>query len=170
MTTAASLASLFTPFGAVDVDTIIVSLKPPKKAPHKPPKNGTALVPFKRIGDAFAAVCATRRAERGLAGIEVGWIGGVEPEILGWLRKKGHLGPAGSGLSNGPQEQRSDEKASLPQTQIRTSSSDDFSSFPSSLVRLIVIAQILTTDLSNSLTFQSLRNRHQRSGNWTMSL
>ncbi|KAE9400215.1 DnaJ-domain-containing protein [Gymnopus androsaceus JB14] len=133
LTTAASLASLFAPFGAIDVDTVIVSLKPPKKAPHKPAKHGTALIPFKRIGDAFAAVCATRRPERGLAGIEVGWIGGVEPEILGWLRKKGHLGPPGSGISSDPQVQRPEEKAPPPQTQTRTSSSNEFSSFPSSM-------------------------------------
>ncbi|KIK63066.1 hypothetical protein GYMLUDRAFT_41377 [Collybiopsis luxurians FD-317 M1] len=135
LTTAASLASLFAPFGATDVETIILSLKPPKKAPHKPPKHGTALVPFRRIGDAFAAVCASDRAERGLGGIEVGWIGGVEPETLGWLKKKGHLGPAGSGLSSEPQQkvQRSVEKAPPPQTQAPSSDSVKFSSFPSSM-------------------------------------
>ncbi|KAJ3988945.1 DnaJ-domain-containing protein [Lentinula detonsa] len=131
LTTASSLASLFAPFGVTDVDTIVVSLKSPKKAPHKPLKYGTALVPFKRIGDAFAAVCATGLRERGLSGIEVGWIGGSEPEILGWLRKKGHLGPLGSGLSNEPQVQQPEEKALPPQAQSRASGSDVFSSFPS---------------------------------------
>ncbi|KAJ3714251.1 DnaJ domain-containing protein [Lentinula raphanica] len=131
LTTPSSLASLFAPFGLTDLDTIVISLKPPKKAPHKPPKYGVALVPFKRIGDAFAAVCATGRPERGLKGIEVGWIGGSEPEILKWLRKKGHLGPEGSGLSSEPQVQQPMEKVPPPQTQTRTSGSDEFSSFPS---------------------------------------
>ncbi|KAJ3820930.1 DnaJ-domain-containing protein [Lentinula raphanica] len=131
LTTPSSLASLFAPFGLTDLDTIVISLKPPKKAPHKPPKYGVALVPFKRIGDAFAAVCATGRPERGLKGIEVGWIGGSEPEILTWLRKKGHLGPEGSGLSSEPQVRQPMEKAPPPQTQTRTSGSDEFSSFPS---------------------------------------
>ncbi|KAJ4477195.1 DnaJ-domain-containing protein [Lentinula aciculospora] len=132
LTTASSLAALFAHFGATDVDAIVVSLRSPKKAPQKPPKYGIALVPFKRIGDAFAAVCATGRPARDLAGIEVGWIGGIEPEILGWLRKKGHLGPSGSGISNERQVQQSQEKASLPQTQSRASVSNEFSSFPSS--------------------------------------
>ncbi|KAF5391676.1 hypothetical protein D9757_002351 [Collybiopsis confluens] len=138
LTTSAALATLLAPFGAPDVETIIVSLKPPKKAPHKPPKHGTALIPFRRIGDAFAAVCASGRTERGLGGIEVGWIGGVEPDILVWLKKKGHLGPSGSGLSNEPRtkEQRTNEKATLPQTQTRSSGSVEYSSFPSSIPNL----------------------------------
>ncbi|KAK0449119.1 DnaJ-domain-containing protein [Armillaria borealis] len=58
---------------ALAAETIVLSLKASKKAPSKPPKYGTGLVPFKRIGDAFAAVCASGREDRGLKGIEISW-------------------------------------------------------------------------------------------------
>ncbi|KAF9066602.1 DnaJ-domain-containing protein [Rhodocollybia butyracea] len=154
LTTADALASLFSSFGATDVDSIVVSLKPPKKAPHKPPKHGTALIPFKRIGDAFAAVCASDRTERGLGGIQVGWIGGVEPEILEWLRKKGHLGPQASGLSSEPSVQRSEEKAPPPQTQNSASGTTAFSSFPSSLPDLF--SKPVETPKVGGLDYESL--------------
>ncbi|KAK7040206.1 hypothetical protein VNI00_010012 [Paramarasmius palmivorus] len=135
LTTAESLSKLLKSFGETDTETIVLSLKPPKKAPHKPPKYGTALVPFKRIGDAFAAVCASSRAERGLNGIEIGWVGGKEPQILGWLKKMGKLGPGGitSGTpeeSKIPAVDRNAEKASLPQMQSSSGSAGSFSSFP----------------------------------------
>ena len=57
-------------------------------------KLGTALVPFKRIGDAFAAVCASGVKERGLEGVQISWAGnsGGEPELIGWLKRHGKLG------------------------------------------------------------------------------
>jgi DnaJ homolog subfamily C member 17 len=94
LTSPSDCASVLARFGEVDESSIVLSLKPPKKAPTKPPKNGTALVPFKQIGDAFAAICASGRADRGLDGIEISWAGGKEPPILGWLKKQGKLDPA----------------------------------------------------------------------------
>ncbi|KAJ6482166.1 hypothetical protein C8R47DRAFT_1322071 [Mycena vitilis] len=91
LTTPTALTALLAPFGATDADSIVISSKAPKKSPDKPAKHATALVPFKQIGAAFAAVCASRRADRGLDGVEVGWVGGKEPEILGWLKKMGKL-------------------------------------------------------------------------------
>lgn len=95
----------------------MLSLKASKKAPSKPPKYGTGLVPFKRIGDAFAAVCASGREDRGLKGIDITWVGGKEPEILGWLKRTGKL---------------SAQPAVAPEPQ--TLSSSMFSSFPETLV------------------------------------
>ncbi|KAK0492992.1 hypothetical protein EDD18DRAFT_1408562 [Armillaria luteobubalina] len=69
LTTPEALAVIFAPFGPTDLEMIVLSLKASKKAPSKPPKYSTALVPFKRIGNAFVAVC------------------GKEPEILGWLKR-----------------------------------------------------------------------------------
>ncbi|KAJ7180498.1 DnaJ-domain-containing protein [Mycena filopes] len=91
LTTPSALAALLAPFGETDADSIVISSKPPKKSPDKPPKHTTALVPFKQIGNAFAAVCASGRADRGMGGIEAGWVGGKEPEILVWLKKMGKL-------------------------------------------------------------------------------
>ena len=112
----------------------MLSLKPPKKAPNKPPKYGTALVPFKQIGEAFAAVCASGTPQRGLEGVEVGWAGGKEPQILGWLKKMGKLGtpPPPSGMEK-DRGGSTDGNAGLPQAQTRTDSST-FSSFPESFV------------------------------------
>lgn len=90
----------------MDESSVVISLKPPKKAPTRPQKNGTALVPFKQIGDAFAVVCASGRADRGLAGVKVSWAEGKEPPILGWLKKQGKLDPA-------------------PKTQSKTKTEDD---------------------------------------------
>jgi DnaJ family protein C protein 17 len=89
LTAPAALAAVLGTFGAVDAEASVVSLKPPKKAPHKPPKNATALIVFTTIGAAFAAVDASGRRERGLEGIEVCWAGGGEPPLIGWLKKKG---------------------------------------------------------------------------------
>jgi len=97
------------------------------------------LVPFKKIGDAFAAVCASGKAERGLEGIEIGWVNGKEPPILVWLKKIGKLGGSAPTPTPTPAENETDngtgryEKAGLPQTQ--TSSQPSlFSSFPMSFV------------------------------------
>lgn len=138
--TPSSIAKLLSPFGATDTDSIVLSLKAPKKALDKPPKYGTALVPFKQIGDAFAAVCASGKPERGLDGVEVGWVGGKEPQILGWLKKMGKLATPPPPPSTGDGRDASkngDTKARLPQAQTRADSSS-FSSFPSSFPSSLV--------------------------------
>lgn len=83
------LSSLLAPFGATETSDIVISLKPP---PPKKAKRGTALVPFKQIGDAFAAVCSSGTAARGLQDVEVSWAEGNEPELIDWLKKMGKLG------------------------------------------------------------------------------
>ncbi|KAJ8519195.1 hypothetical protein ONZ45_g3837 [Pleurotus djamor] len=114
LTSASSLVTLLAPFGAIDEDSVVLSMKPTKKAPTKPPKYATALVPFKRIGDAFGAVCASGQASRGLDGIDIGWVERKEPPILGWLKKMGE------GAT----------KAPLPQHQTKNDSTGLASSFP----------------------------------------
>jgi DnaJ homolog subfamily C member 17 len=116
-------------------------MKAPKKAPNKPPRHGVALVPFKKIGDAFAAVCASGREERGLKGVEVTWVGGKEPMILGWLKKKGLLGPtsAAPGLSTDPIP-GTIKTGRLPQEQTSSKNAGAFSSFPDTFVRLHLLA------------------------------
>ncbi|KAG5648295.1 hypothetical protein DXG03_004867 [Asterophora parasitica] len=137
LTTFESIGKLLAPFGQTDTDSIVLSLKPPKKDATKPAKFGTALVPFKQIGDAFAAVCASGQSARGLDGIEVGWVGGKEPPILAWLKKMGKLG-----VSSPPPPQASKQtpsggtRAGLPQTQ-STVDPSSFSSFPTSVVSVI---------------------------------
>jgi DnaJ family protein C protein 17 len=134
---ATSISGFLSPFGSTDLDTIRISLKPPKKAPEKPPKFATVLAEFKQIGGAFAAVCASGRADRGLSGIQIDWVEGKEPEIIGWLKKRGALGggtdrshvhenPSGETGRKRPEEK--------PQTQ-KVDSSAAFSSFPEALVR-----------------------------------
>ncbi|KAH8107320.1 DnaJ domain-containing protein [Phellopilus nigrolimitatus] len=73
--TASALSSLLSQFGEIDTSSII----------------GTALVPFKQIGGAFSAACASGRKEYGLEGVEVTWAGRKEPPILEWLKKQGKL-------------------------------------------------------------------------------
>ncbi|KAF8922286.1 hypothetical protein CPB85DRAFT_1427609 [Mucidula mucida] len=91
LTTKESLSSLLSPFGPTDTETIVLSLKVSKKASNKGHTMGTALVPFKRIGDAFAVVCASGRPERGLDRVDIAWVGGKEPEIIKWLKSTGRL-------------------------------------------------------------------------------
>ena len=98
LTTPESLAALLEPFGDIDKDSIVLSIKTKtlkkKKTPSNETRLGTALVPFKRIGDAFAAVCASDIRERGLEGVQVTWAGnsGEEPELIAWLKRHGKLG------------------------------------------------------------------------------
>jgi DnaJ family protein C protein 17 len=120
------LAALLAAFGATDTESIVISSKAPKKSPDKPPKHATALVPFKQIGDAFAAVCASGRADKGMEGIEVSWVGGKEPDILVWLKKMGKLA-----AQPPPPASSSQGTAQLPQT-APTASASPFSSFPAS--------------------------------------
>lgn len=81
-----------------------------KKASSGEVKLGTALVPFKRIGDAFAAVCAGGVKERGLEGVQISWAGnnGEEPGLIGWLKRHGKLGA--------PPETAEDQKPSSSST------------------------------------------------------
>lgn len=130
-----NLASIFSQFGVTDTEHIAVILKPPKKNPTKPPKHGSALVPFKKIGDAFAAVCSSNRPERGLKGIDIGWVGGKEPPILNWLKQNGLISmppPKPTPSSAGRQETRSVSPAAGAGQGV----SGPFSSFPSTFVRI----------------------------------
>jgi DnaJ family protein C protein 17 len=110
LTTPESLAALLEPFGKTDADSIVLSIKTraskKKKASSGEVKLGTALVPFKRIGDAFAAVCASGVRERGLEGVQISWAGnnGEEPGLIGWLKRHGKLGA--------PSETTKDQKPS----------------------------------------------------------
>ncbi|KAI9463028.1 DnaJ-domain-containing protein [Russula earlei] len=74
-------------FGPVDGSSIVLSIKPPKRAAHRPPKHATAAVPFKTIAHAHAAVCASRRADRGLDEFEIAWMGGSEPAVWSWAER-----------------------------------------------------------------------------------
>ncbi|KAI0762802.1 DnaJ domain-containing protein [Fomes fomentarius] len=137
LTDASSIGTLLTPLGSLDKSTIVISLKP---APPKKPKRGTALVPFKQIGGAFAAVCASGRAESGLKDIEIDWAEGKEPELIGWLKKMGQLGgaPGKDGDNHAPapasehhnSSTSTSTSTSIPSTQPPLSDSA-FSSFPS---------------------------------------
>ncbi|TBU25255.1 DnaJ-domain-containing protein [Dichomitus squalens] len=98
LTDASALGALLAAHGAVDEPSIVLSLKP---ALPKKPKRGTALVPFKQIRGAFAAVCASGRPEYRLEDIEISWAEGKEPELIGWLKKMGQLGKATNGAGKG---------------------------------------------------------------------
>lgn len=139
--TTSVLASLLSQFGSIDDPSIVLSMRPSKKAPTKPPKFATALVPFKQIGDAFAAVCATGREDRRLKSIDISWAEGKEPKIIKWLKDKGMLGNENQSK---PVPQKSTEsksgsgstKAALlinKPSQVH-SGSIGFSSFPESFV------------------------------------
>ena len=142
LTTPANLATLLAPFGAVDEASIKLILKP---APPKKPKRVIALVPFKQIGGAFAAVCASGRAESGLQDVEIGWAEDKEPELIAWLKRKGQLGGDSStkhgveGADGSPQSipQPTPAAATPSHTPAAStsSSSTPFSSFPSTFVR-----------------------------------
>ncbi|CAL1699752.1 unnamed protein product [Somion occarium] len=133
LTTAEQLSALLRPFGVTDISDILISLKP---SPPKKPKRGTAIVPFKQIGDAFAAVCASGREERGLKDVEITWAEGKESGLIEWLKKMGQLG------SNGvtPSRFSATSTASSPATSPTQpsgepdSTSTPFSSFPSTFV------------------------------------
>lgn len=156
-------------FGPVDGDSIVLSMKPPKKkaaaaAEHKstpaPPKFAIAAVPFKTIADAHAAVCASRRADRGLDEFEIGWMGGCEPAVWSWgermLKLKEERGAtatvAVAAPADGARDVGGDAPAASPAstgTGARGGLSRDpgpsspatgsqFTSFPSSFVRNLI--------------------------------
>ncbi|KAG8714413.1 hypothetical protein FRC08_011949 [Ceratobasidium sp. 394] len=111
LTTPSAIASHLAVFGPVDTGAIVLSIKPNKKQPEKPPKFATALVPFEKAGDAYACYCSAGKSERGLDGVEISWVTEGEPEIIRWLRTQGKPSSASA----------ASEKADTP-----------FSSFPTS--------------------------------------
>lgn len=123
LTTPESLAALLQPFGDTDKDSIVLSIKTKtskkKKTSSDEVRMGTALVPFKRIGDAFAAVCASEIKERGLEGVQITWAGnsGEEPQLIAWLKRHGKLGVSA---------QTSEEQKPPILTPILVSSSTDY--------------------------------------------
>ncbi|EKM76405.1 hypothetical protein AGABI1DRAFT_78472 [Agaricus bisporus var. burnettii JB137-S8] len=131
LTTPESIAKLLSGFGGVDTESIVLSLKAPKKSVDKRPKSGTALVPFKQIRDAFSTVSASGQGEHGLEGIEVDWVNGKEPQILSWLKKMGKLDNLLPTSASSSQNGASGTPARLPQDQ--SAGSSEFSSFPSTV-------------------------------------
>lgn len=93
LSTPDSLCVLFSQFG--QLDSSLVVFKPKKKSV-------SALLPFKQLGHAFAAVTSSTQASRGMEGIEVKWASGKdeEPPLLGWLRKMGKLGASTPAVSD----------------------------------------------------------------------
>jgi DnaJ family protein C protein 17 len=154
LTTPTAISTFLSRFGPTDESSIVLSLSLKNKASSKPdkaPKTGSALVPFKQIGNAFAAVCASGRKELGMDGVKVTWVNGKEPAILGWLRKMGKLGGIGTGTGTqkqpvSPSSMDAGIKAGLPQNQTRDSSSAPFSSFPSSFVSFSPPICVVVTD------------------------
>lgn len=136
LTTAESIATFVARFGATDESSIVLSSTLKGRKGDKAPKSGTALVPFKQIGDAFAVVCASERKELGMEGVKVSWVKGEEPAILGWLRKMGKLGTtsvAATSSQSSP-ESATGTKADLPQNQPKAASGTPYASFPSTFV------------------------------------
>ncbi|KAK0464503.1 DnaJ domain-containing protein [Desarmillaria tabescens] len=125
LTTPEALAAIFAPFGPTDTETIVLSLKATKKAPSKPP-NG--------------------RPERGLKGIDITWVGGKEPEILGWLKKTGKL----AAQLDVPSEAR-------PNPEPQTLSSTMFSSFPETLPETVPEITVSPDIDYESLTLMRMR-------------
>lgn len=134
--TSESLCVLLSSFGSIEKSDIVISLKP---SPPKKPKRGIALVPFKQIGDAFAAVCASEREERGMKDVEITWAEGKEPGLIDWLKKMGKLGggaqkreaPTPIPLSTSTLPARPAFPLATPPP-----SSSNFSTFPASFVRI----------------------------------
>ena len=155
LTTPTAISTFLSRFGPTDESSIVLSLSLKNKTstkPDKTPKTGSALVPFKQIGNAFAAVCASGRKELGMDGVKVTWVNGKEPAILGWLRKMGKLGGIGAGTGTqkqpvSPSSMDAGIKAELPQNKTRDSSSAPFSSFPSSFVSFSSSSICVVTDI-----------------------
>jgi DnaJ family protein C protein 17 len=141
-------------FGPVDGDSIVLSMKSPKKKTTAPPKYAIAAVPFTTVADAHAAVCASRRADRGLDEFEIGWMGGSEPAVWSWAERmlklkeeRGggasvHARPAGvrdvcdDAPAVSPASAGINARGSLPpDSGAAPMAGSQFSSFPSSFVR-----------------------------------
>ncbi|KAF9051567.1 DnaJ domain-containing protein [Panaeolus papilionaceus] len=135
LTTTTAISNLLSRFGETDTESIVLSLKGSKKHPDAPPKNGTALVPFKQIASAFAAVCASGIEEQGLEGLEISWLGGSEPKIIAWLKRMGHLGKASTSSIPTPNVD-SQKSTTIPSSgsDSKGPQDDPFSTFPSTFV------------------------------------
>jgi len=116
-----AISSALQSFGAIDTDSIVLSMKPSKKNPTKPPKFVTALVPFRTVSQAFGAVTASGTGA--LKGIEASWAAGAEPAVVNWLKVSGHLGSTPPAGGSGETK---------PVSPAPGKSSDPFSSFPES--------------------------------------
>jgi DnaJ homolog subfamily C member 17 len=144
-------------FGPVDKHSIVLSIKPPKKAAHKPPKYATAAVPFKTVADAHAAVCASGRADRGLEDFEINWMGGCEPAVWSWsermlrLKEEERRKAAAAAAAGEPKPKVTGEPTVTPAGGVGASqgglaqtsgdhsvpnATSQFSSFPPSFVRI----------------------------------
>lgn len=79
--------------------------------------------------------------------MEIAWVGGKEPAILGWLKRMGKLSTSGTSnpstvtptTSESPFFKNAGIKADLPQNQSRNTASG-YSSFPSTFVRSFSLA------------------------------
>jgi DnaJ family protein C protein 17 len=154
-------------FGPVDGDSIVLSMKSPKK---KPPY-AIAAIPFKTISDAHAAVCASGRADRGLDEFEITWMDGSEPAVWSWAERMLKLkekeqrsattvptmpAPAGGARDVGddapavfPANIGNNARGGLPQdsgAQSSSATSSQFSSFPSSFVRSRILTLLIIAD------------------------
>jgi len=95
----------------VDAESIVLSIKRNKQNPNRPGKNVTALIPFTKIGDAFAAVMASGRGDHNLDRVDVSWASGGEPELVTWLRERGQLGSSrDAGSSTVPDKDVTDQE------------------------------------------------------------
>ena len=131
-------------FGPVDKDDIVLSMKPSKKAEHKPPKYATAAVRFGKIADAHAAVCASGRADRGLEHFDIKWVGGTEPAVWSWsermLKLKEARKPSGGEKGGVPTPSLAGStNDGLGQAGGQSAAGSQFSSFPSSFARILSI-------------------------------
>ncbi|KJA23059.1 hypothetical protein HYPSUDRAFT_201621 [Hypholoma sublateritium FD-334 SS-4] len=167
LTTPAAVSVLLARFGATDEASIVLSSStrgPNSSAPRtdkKPSKTGTALVPFTQIGAAFAAVGASGRADLGLDGVKITWVGGKEPQVLAWLRRNGKLGSTGSGVPSAAPSPvpggGSGVKANLPQNQsTKSSSGDPFSSFPSTFPETFPAPEPQAKDIAPGIDYEAL--------------
>ncbi|KAG8848540.1 hypothetical protein FRB96_001067 [Tulasnella sp. 330] len=116
-------------FGAVDMPSFVLSLKANRKNPSKPPKTATALVPFAKIVEAFSAVMASGRKEKGLNTVEICWVEGQEPALVTWLKDYGQLGTPMGGRERGA----GDRAAGTSTSPVRETGSLQFSSFTDDL-------------------------------------
>jgi len=130
LTTSETINALLAPLGATDTADILLSFKPP---PPKKAKRAIVLVPFKQIGDAFGAVCASGREESGLKDIEVSWGEGREPPLIEWLKKMGQLGSKAEKKKGAESTGKEPKGASVNNV---SSGSSPFSTFPSTFPEL----------------------------------
>lgn len=162
LTTSSALADfLSTTFGPVDSDSIVIRSNTPKNAPSEPPKKATALVPFKKIGDAFKVICAAGSKDKGLGDVKVDWAGGVEPPVLVWLRKRGMLGSRDGGADETPvgNENNGNDASLPPRTDSIFTSRSNKSSIPVCLCH-ILLASVETDDPFLFLLSRPTSHRH----------